>query len=470
MISSLHKCILVHIPKTGGTSITKAFGQIEASRHGVQDHRTVSQLRDTISPAEFESYFKFAFIRNPWARIVSWYKNVIQDPVHRQNFKVDQDCSFPDFLHKHGSIWGLQSQLYWLRDTNGEIPLDFIGRFENLAEHFRVVCERLGLQNVELPHLVKAHDSRPYTALYNDESRRIVAERYAEEIDLFGYQFGPTASHGSAVMPVDPKACWDRTSEKVKIDFLMRSIWTERPQWASQGSLGLGASRYLLAAASQSRAKRAAEIGTGSGYSATLICHGLQLASEVSHASDDYRITSYDISKECLFDRQHKVGDAAREQLSAEMAERITFRNPASAADMVHFHALDELGLLFVDGNHRHPWPTLDLLAALPYLAPGATVVLRGINAPLIRPESGESGAKYLFDDLNVTKDTEADIDVPNIGRFVIPSDKSELESQLLGILHAHEWQADVGDRYLQRLGLKKPTARATKAEARAVP
>jgi hypothetical protein len=99
------------------------------------------------------------------------------------------------------------------------------------------------------------------------------------------------------------------------------------------------------------------------------------------------------------------------------------------------------------------------LLAALPYLAPRATVVLHDINLPQIHPQFDEWGAQYLFDGLDVQKDVPDGLTLPNIGSFVVPEDKKVLEAQLRKILSAHKWQVAVNGHYLRRLGLSFESA-----------
>jgi hypothetical protein len=85
----------------------------------------------------------------------------------------------------------LQSQLHWIRDSSGAVPLDFIGRFEKLQEDFNYVCQRIGLPETKLANwLGRAADRRTYTELYDAETRAIVADRYADEIQMFGYTYG----------------------------------------------------------------------------------------------------------------------------------------------------------------------------------------------------------------------------------------------------------------------------------------
>jgi hypothetical protein len=197
MISKQFRCVFVHIPRTAGTSIENALGWIGNDVIGPggtlpyesQDHRLIGELRTALPPEDFAAYFKFTFVRNPWDRAASWYKALMQDPYQLENFKLPADCSFRQFLLER-PIWGLEPQLDWIREADGGIPLDFIGRFERLQEDFAKVRHRLGPGIPDLPDLTKAWDRTRYTAFYDAELRWLVAKRYAEEIDLFGYRFG----------------------------------------------------------------------------------------------------------------------------------------------------------------------------------------------------------------------------------------------------------------------------------------
>ena len=191
MISNQYRCLFVHIPKTAGSSIEAALGWFKEFTYGVQDHRAIGELREEVSRVDFRDYFKFTFVRNPWDRVVSWYKNVLEDPVHREVSGIPETCSLREFLTVYGTNWGLQSQLHWIRESDGTIPLDFIGRFEKLEVDFAQVCQRIGASDIKpLSCLADATDRRPYTAFYDTETRLMIAQRYAEEIEMFGYKYG----------------------------------------------------------------------------------------------------------------------------------------------------------------------------------------------------------------------------------------------------------------------------------------
>ena len=82
----------------------------------------------------------------------------------------------------------LRPQTFWLKGFNGSITLDFIGRFENLSADFELICERIGIGPLSLPHELRGQSSN-YREEYDDESMRTIQEIYSEEIELFGYSF-----------------------------------------------------------------------------------------------------------------------------------------------------------------------------------------------------------------------------------------------------------------------------------------
>jgi hypothetical protein len=206
------RCIFVHIPKTGGTSIertldmfgdwriedagrlygliaSRTFRSAAATANHLQ-HLTAAELRDLLA-GDFDAYFKFSFVRNPWDRFVSSFgkkdPNLLECATNRGIHLAG--VSFKDYVrltrdlkHPH-----LQPQCEFLFDRNGKSLVDFLGRFETLVEDYGMVARRLGLQ-LDLPHH-NASEHAPYRSYYDDADREEIASRYAQDIQVFGYRF-----------------------------------------------------------------------------------------------------------------------------------------------------------------------------------------------------------------------------------------------------------------------------------------
>ena len=72
---------------------------------------------------------------------------------------------------------------------NGELDIDFIGRFESLADDYHTLGEQLGTTLPALPALNVSKGRGDYRDLYNDRTRQLVAQHYQDDIDLFEYTF-----------------------------------------------------------------------------------------------------------------------------------------------------------------------------------------------------------------------------------------------------------------------------------------
>ncbi len=228
----------------------------------------------------------------------------------------------------------------------------------------------------------------------------------------------------------------------MEVDELRRrcdKVYASRPSWV-QGTISRQDAWYLYERVTAAPAGTVLEIGTASGVSTGIICAALEAGDPHAEKS----LVTYDISPTFYAAPEHRTGSAAREMVSAEAFGRITFRNPATAVDVHRELATDEVSFLFLDANHMHPHPTLDLLAALEPIRPGAEVFLHDVNLPLIHPQFAVWGAKWLYESLDVEKRLNPHDDSPNIGSFVMPADKAALREQLLGIVDAHPWECTI--------------------------
>lgn len=196
IVSHRARAIFIHVQKTAGSSIEAVLRAQDpaAGSHLVDGSRHVDavRVREHLGPAIWDSYFKFAFVRNPWDRLVSWYQMCIdvREPNAFQRYVREAFPTFESFVM--GATTGrgaktTRNQLDYVTDPTGRLIVDFVGRYENVEADFAVVATRLALAGA-LPRVnVSRHGD--YRAYYSDATRGIVAERFARDIAAFGYRF-----------------------------------------------------------------------------------------------------------------------------------------------------------------------------------------------------------------------------------------------------------------------------------------
>lgn len=235
MICHDYKCVFIHIPKCAGQSIEHLFLKLlnltwetrEPLLLRYNDRPELGPPRlahlkadeyvyyNYMTQEQFESYFKFTFVRNPWDRVVSFYKYAVN------NLASTEECDFKRFVMEklpneiwNSKYWFVGPENEFIYDKDGKILVNFVGRFENLQSDFNHVCTRIGLAPIEVPHVNKSeqkhesflnpkqmvkrllkisgvsrHSPVSYQDFYDDESSECVAELYSADIKLFNYQF-----------------------------------------------------------------------------------------------------------------------------------------------------------------------------------------------------------------------------------------------------------------------------------------
>src|SRR5205823_2044031 len=188
MISLQKHFLFVHIPKTAGNSIQTALrgyseDQLVALRkeqdgierfglrnpkYDIKKHSTLNQYRAALGDEQFRGLYKFTCVRNPWDRMVSYYFTPTQRPetLDRKKFHeiISKAVSVADYLR--------------LGDDEQDpfANVDYIMRFENLADDFRTVCGRLHISPPPLPQLNRSPRAH-YSKYYDDRLRELVRAR-----------------------------------------------------------------------------------------------------------------------------------------------------------------------------------------------------------------------------------------------------------------------------------------------------
>ena len=157
-----------------------------ASWRSFRIHQRAQVVHRRLPRTLFADFFKFAFVRNPWDRLVSYYHHVIQQPEHRRHRRFCRIDGFPAYV-RWETTRDHNRQVDFLTDPGGDLLVDFVGYYENLADDFRRVTRRLSLE-VELPRL-NGSQHRDYRSYYDDATAELVADFWQADIQQFGYDF-----------------------------------------------------------------------------------------------------------------------------------------------------------------------------------------------------------------------------------------------------------------------------------------
>ena len=212
MICHQHKIIFIHIPKCAGSSIEEYFGVKPfkwkypnyenltgwcPKRKIHLHHATAEQLLNTglVKEEDWDSYFKFAIIRNPWSRAVSDYYWFNRSKIIKTGFssylkgegRLKKEMTNKDVKEYRGDH--LLPQCDFIK-INNKIVVDKIIRLENLKEEFGELKKELNLPKKALPHSKKANKHYDhYSEFYFDKEIEMIRDKYKKDIQEFNYHF-----------------------------------------------------------------------------------------------------------------------------------------------------------------------------------------------------------------------------------------------------------------------------------------
>lgn len=184
-----HRCIFIHVPKCAGSSVKKSL--FPQRTHG---HMPL-WFYERHFPEFFASAYKFCFVRNPLDRAYSAYRYL------RSNKSIERDLPAHQLAMRYGSFdrfvqhWLCEEnahrqmhfapQWYFLCDSLGELRMDFVGRQETMADDFREVCARLGVDSGL--DAVNVSAERPRTLDFEARTVDRIRRVYERDYELLGY-------------------------------------------------------------------------------------------------------------------------------------------------------------------------------------------------------------------------------------------------------------------------------------------
>ena len=206
IVSHAKQFIFFAVPKTGTHAIRELlsphkgpedweqhilFGQqqspiaeIAKIQHG---HISVRQIVPHFDQASWRRYFKFAIVRNPFDRFISicfflnrknskfaesplqWMKSAITVPRFRARVLV-------------------QPQYLQLVDVQGDIAMDYVGRYEKLQDSVDEICQILQIESTQLQKR-NASEHKQYREYYDEELKSMVQSFYQQDLTQFNYSY-----------------------------------------------------------------------------------------------------------------------------------------------------------------------------------------------------------------------------------------------------------------------------------------
>ena len=160
------------------------FPELAKVKHG---HISLEQVRPFLREDQFTSYFKFAFVRNPFDRFVSYCAFATS---REGSFDRDPQGVMRHFLFTAPPLHHMvfQPQHSFVIGRDGEILADYLGRVEEMQSSYDAICDRIGIASSPLGQ-VNSSRRGDYRQYYNQQLIDGVARIYARDLELFGYKF-----------------------------------------------------------------------------------------------------------------------------------------------------------------------------------------------------------------------------------------------------------------------------------------
>ena len=206
IVSHKHRFIFVAIPKTGTHSVRHGLrehmgeGDIEQARLFVEKqfpipelarlghgHISLTEVRPFLGDEVFSDYLKFAFVRNPFDRFVSYcaFATSREGSFARDPQRVMRHFLFVAPPHQHIIF---RPQHLFLSDRDGTMLADMLGKVEDMQMSYDAIAARIGIASTPLDHANRSQRGA-YRDYYDQELIDGVAKIYARDLELFGYDY-----------------------------------------------------------------------------------------------------------------------------------------------------------------------------------------------------------------------------------------------------------------------------------------
>jgi len=202
LVSLPAKVAFIHNHKTGGVStrhwMIQQYPETHYDGHG---HESAAEAVARVGLETWDQYFSFGFVRNPWARMLSWWCMFTERPTayaesptwkYARTARTFEEFIFKcrDTIYEPGAAKSfVRPQLQYFTDAAGKQLVDFIGQYENLQADIDKIAELTGVPRRQLEHHNRTNVEKDYRAHYTWVTKAVVGQRFAEDIERFKYTF-----------------------------------------------------------------------------------------------------------------------------------------------------------------------------------------------------------------------------------------------------------------------------------------
>jgi len=186
-----YKVIFFLSGKCANSSIKTAIKAMQGIERPIH---TGHEYIDACRALKKKDFLKIAVVRNPWARFVSCYYQKIVGPKPANLVKMKniyKGMPFDDFVYAVCKLPKTTQEQHVRPQTmsmmcEDEFVPDWVIKLENIKTEWPILQEIIPIPDL-VPRNTTVHP--PYRECYNDETKRMIARRYADDIRILKYEF-----------------------------------------------------------------------------------------------------------------------------------------------------------------------------------------------------------------------------------------------------------------------------------------
>ncbi|MDJ0554513.1 MAG: sulfotransferase [Microcoleaceae cyanobacterium MO_207.B10] len=195
------------------------------------------------------------------------------------------------------------------------------------------------------------------------------------------------------------------------------------------GSISAKEAMFLQEGIEKNKPQKFLELGTASGLSTGFI------AMFMNKNNNNTELFTIDLDETFWADRNQKTGFLA-EKICPNGNININYFRNMNSTQIPNLFEEQKIDMAFIDANHQHPWPTLDMMSILPFMNKGSLVYHHDLALYKHQAPIFGIGPKYLFDQIPVNLRIVTPEAEGNIYYVITPDNYLELTQSLIDSLY----------------------------------